>query len=122
MATRFPELNFQPALGILTRVISCNRANHLTLDVGHKSCAADQPFGHRLAFPGLTDAKEVMHSEEHLVIETTQAGQFKLGDHLVAIPRHACPTSAAHQFANVIADEHLVTRWKIAARDRVLSI
>lgn len=122
MATRFPELNFQPALGILTRVISCNRANHLTLDVGHKSCAADQPFGHRLAFPELSDAKEVIHSEEHLVIETTQADQFKLGDHLIAIPRHACPTSAVHQFANVIDDGRLFERWNIIARDRVLTV
>lgn len=122
MATRFPEMNFQPALGILTRVVSRNRANHLTLDVGHKSCAADQPFGHRLAFPSLTDAKEVIHSEEHLVIETSQADQFKLGDHLVAIPRHACPVAAVHQFASIISDGQLVDRWTIAARARVLSV
>ena len=122
MATRFPELNFQPAMGILTRVISCNRANRLTLDVGHKSCAADQPFGNRLAFPELTDAKEVIHSEEHLVIETSDAKQFKLGDHLIAIPRHACPVSAVHQFAYVIENGELVERWQITARDRVLTI
>ena len=111
-----------PALGILTRVISRNHANHLTLDVGHKSCAADQPVGHRLAFPELADAKEVMHSEEHLVIETTQADQFHLGDHLIAIPRHACPASAVHPFANVIAKGKIVERWQIAARDRILNI
>lgn len=122
MATRFPEMNFQPALGILTRVISRNRKNHLTLDVGHKSCAADQPFGHRLAFPELPDAKELSHSEEHLVIETTQANRFKLGDHLIAIPRHACPASAVHQFANIIENGSLVDRWNIVARDRVLTI
>ena len=122
MATRFPEMSFRPALGILTRVISRNRANHLTLDVGHKSCAADQPFGHRLAFPELADAKEVIHSEEHLVIETSQADKFNLGDHLIAIPRHACPASAVHQFANVIEAGRLVERWNIIARDRVLTI
>ncbi len=122
MATRFPELNFQPALGILTRVVSCNRANHLTLDVGHKSCAADQPFGKRLAFPGLPDAKEVMHSEEHLVIETKNADQFRLGDHLIAIPRHACPVSAVHQFATVVSTGNVVARWDITARDRVLTV
>ena len=122
MATRFSELNFQPAIGILTRVISCNRANSLTLDVGHKSCAADQPFGKRLAFPELADAKEVIHSEEHLVIETSEAKKFKLGDHLIAIPRHACPVSAVHQFANVIENGELVDHWEIVARDRVLTI
>ncbi len=122
MATRFPEMNFLPALGILTRVISRNRANHLTLDVGHKSCAADQPFGHRLAFPELPDARELIHSEEHLVIETAHADQFKLGDHLIAIPRHVCPASAVHQYANVVEDGKLIARWEIIARDRVLTI
>ena len=122
MATRFPELNFRPALGILTRVVSCSRPGHLTLDVGHKACAADQPFGRRLAFPELPDAKEVIHSEEHLVIQTSLADQFKLGDHVIAIPRHACPVSAVHQNANVIENGRLATRWKMVARDRVLTI
>ena len=122
MATRFPELNLRPALGILTRVVSCSRTGHLTLDVGHKACAADQPFGRRLAFPELPDAKEVIHSEEHLVIQTSLADQFKLGDHVIAIPRHACPVSAVHQNANVIENGRLATRWKMVARDRVLTI
>jgi len=122
MATRFPEMKFQPALAILTRVISCNRANELTLDVGHKACAADQPAGQRLAFPELSSVTEVMHSEEHLVIQTPDADQFKLGDHLVAIPRHACPTSAVYQFANVIVDGKVAGRWEIVGRDRVLTV
>ena len=122
MATRFPEMNFQPALGILTRVVSCNQAKHLTLDVGHKSCAADQPAGKRLVFPQLPDAEEIMHSEEHLVIKTSNADQFKLGDCLIAIPRHACPVSAVHKFAHVIENRECVERWETLARDRVLSV
>ncbi|MDG1873374.1 MAG: D-TA family PLP-dependent enzyme [Mariniblastus sp.] len=127
MATRFPELNLFPSLGILTRVVSCNRDDHLTLDVGHKSCAADQPFGRRLAFPQLgsfenNDFQEVIHSEEHLVIKTPHADKFKLGDTLVAIPRHACPVSAVHQFANVISGGQWVGQWDVAARDRVLTV
>ncbi|MFK7766108.1 MAG: D-TA family PLP-dependent enzyme [Mariniblastus sp.] len=122
MVTRFPEMNFKPALGILTRVISRNQGNHLTLDVGHKSCAADQPAGKRLSFPRIPDATEVTHSEEHLVIKTAIANQFELGDHLIAIPRHACPVSAVHQFANVIENGELVGRWATTARDRILSI
>lgn len=122
MVTRFPELNFMPALGILTRVISCNRTGFLTLDVGHKSCAADQPFGKRLAFPQLQDFEEVIHSEEHLVIKTSEAETFRLGDHLIAIPRHACPVSAVHQHANVIVGGKAWDTWKIAARDRILTV
>ncbi|MGI9498128.1 MAG: D-TA family PLP-dependent enzyme [Mariniblastus sp.] len=122
MATRFPEMKFQPALGILTRVISCNRAKELTLDVGHKACAADQPAGQRLAFPELSAVTELMHSEEHLVIRTPDAEQFKIGDHLLAIPRHACPASAVYQFATEIVDGKVAGRWEIVGRDRILSI
>ena len=127
MLTRFPEMSFIPALGILTRVVSCNRKNHLTLDVGHKSCAADQPFGRRLAFPELGtfehgDFEEVMHSEEHLVIATPHAQRYKLGDTLVAIPRHACPVSAVHQFASVISGGRLIGQWQIVARDRMITV
>ena len=125
MVTRFPELKFVPALGVLTRVVSCNQSGHLTLDAGHKSIAADQPFGRRLAFPELGthangDFEEVMHSEEHLVIKTPHADRFQIGDHLIAIPRHACPVVAVHQFANVISDGKMVEAWKIASRDRVI--
>ena len=118
MAEMFPEMNFTPALAILTRVISNNLRGHLTLDVGHKSCAADQPAGRRLFFPELPDAVEKQHSEEHLVIETQRASEFSLGDHLIAIPRHACPVSAVHQSAHVVDGGDIVDQWQIAARDR----
>ncbi len=122
MAEMFPEMPFVPALGILTRVISNNRPGHLTLDVGHKSCAADQPAGKRLAFPDIPDALEVQQTEEHVVIATTRADGFALGDALLAIPRHACPTSAVHQFATIVSGGKVVDRWEIAARDRVLTV
>lgn len=121
MLRRFPEQNFVPALAILTRVISKPRPGHLTLDVGHKACAADQPFGHRLFFPQLGPVDEVIHSEEHLVIQTDKAAEYSLGDTLLAFPRHACPVSAVHQRAHIIEDGKQVATWDIAARDRLLN-
>jgi len=121
LAERFPEMPFRCALGIYTRVISTNGVDRLTLDVGHKACAADQPSGKRLWFPELPDAKEIQHSEEHLVVETSKAGQYRLGTGLLAVPRHACPCSAVHQSATVIANGEVVDRWMVAARDRHLS-
>jgi D-serine deaminase-like pyridoxal phosphate-dependent protein len=112
---------FRCALAIFTRVISTNGSNRLTLDVGHKACAADQPAGTRLWFPELPDAREVQHSEEHLVIETDSAVGYRLGDGLVAIPRHACPCSAVHQAATVIVAGEPTAQWMIAARDRRLN-
>ncbi len=121
MTDLFPEMNFRPAIGILTRVVSNNRTNFLTLDVGHKACAADQPAGKRLAFPSLPDAVEVLQSEEHLVIRSDRAGDYQLGDHLVAIPRHACPTTAVHEFAEVIDNGVKVDRWMVRGRNRQLT-
>lgn len=122
MAERFPELTFAPALAILSRVVSCNRSGHLTLDVGHKSCAADQPAGRRLFFPALPDAREIAHTEEHCVIATTSSDRFRPGDPLLAFPRHACPTSAVHQFATVVDSGQIVDRWEISARDRQINV
>lgn len=119
---RFPEMNFKPALGILTRVISCNRRGYLTLDVGHKSCAADQPAGKRLWFPTIPDAEEMRHTEEHLVIATANEQGLKLGDAVIAIPRHACPASAVHKFVSVVKGHRVEERWEVAARDRILTI
>lgn len=119
---RFPEMPFQPALGILTRIVSKPRSNTVTLDVGHKSCSADQPAGKRLTFPTLPDAIELAHTEEHLVVETRQACDLQVGDSLVAIPRHACPASAVHQFASVVESGRITAQWIIAARDRMLTV
>lgn len=118
LAERFPELPFCPAVGIVTRVISNNRPGHVTLDLGHKACCADQPAGRRLVFPTLTDAVEVQQTEEHLVLRSPEADRLNLGDVLVAIPRHACTTVAAHDFAWVIRNGQPVERWPIAARHR----
>jgi len=117
---QFPEMPFHPALGILTRVISTQRDGYLTLDVGHKSCAADPPAGSRLVFPTIPDAQESRHTEEHLVIGTERAREFDLGDAIVALPVHACPTSAVHEFANVVANGQVVEQWEIASRGRRL--
>ncbi|MCH2180859.1 MAG: D-TA family PLP-dependent enzyme [Mariniblastus sp.] len=121
LAEIFPELPFQPAMAILTRVVSNNRPHQVTLDVGHKSCAADQPAGDRLRFPRFPLAKEIGQTEEHLILMDPGVDDLNLGDHLIAIPRHACPTMAVHKFAHVIAEGERVDQWEIAARDRQLT-
>ena len=121
-AEQFPEMTFKPALGILTRVVSKTGGKNVTLDVGHKSCAADQPAGNRLSFPTIADAQEISQNEEHLVIETEQAANLQIGDAIVALPRHACPASAVHQQAHVVQNGAAGAIWQIASRDRILSV
>lgn len=121
-ATRYPDLPFNPAAFLLGRVISQPRPDRLCLDLGHKAVAADPPAGHRLTLLDLPDATPVIHSEEHLVIETPQASRFAPGTPLLAIPAHICPTCALHRRASVLEDGDLVDEWEIVARDRTLSI
>ena len=118
----FPDLQFQPAALLLTRVISRPTADRITLDLGYKAVAAESPLANRLRFPDLPDAKPVLQNEEHLVLETAAAERFAPGDELLAIPKHICPTCALHQQAYVISGGKLVGTWAVAARDRMLTI
>jgi D-threonine aldolase len=120
-STRYPDLPFTPAALLLTRVISRPRAGRLCLDLGHKAVAAD-PSGARARFLDIDDARPVMHSEEHLVIETDHAGEFAIGTPLLAIPTHVCPTIALHRRVDVIEDGEFVGRWEVTARDRVVGL
>jgi D-serine deaminase-like pyridoxal phosphate-dependent protein len=118
---KLPDLPFQPAALVLTRVVARPGPNRLCLDLGHKALAAEMPHP-RVQFLNLPDANAVVHSEEHLVIETAQAGNFQLGDCLYGIPRHICPTVALHAEAWVIEDGAVVGTWKVAARERRITI
>lgn len=118
----FPDLVFQPAALLLTRVISRPTPDRITLDLGYKAVASENPLTNRVRFPDLPDAKPVLQNEEHLVIETSAAGRFTPGDALWAIPKHICPTTALYQQVYVVSGGRLVGRWPVVARDRVLEI
>jgi D-serine deaminase-like pyridoxal phosphate-dependent protein len=118
----FPDMDFEPAVLMLTRVISRPSADRLTCDLGNKSVASDPPRGQRVTFPDLPDAQQVLHNEEHLVLQTPLADRYKPGDELLAIPKHVCPTSALHRQAYVIEGGKVVEMWDVTARDRCLTI
>jgi D-serine deaminase-like pyridoxal phosphate-dependent protein len=120
--TSFPDMDFKPAVMMLTRVISRPTADRMTCDLGSKSVASDPPKGQRVAFPDLPEALQVLHNEEHLVLETPLADRYQPGDELFAIPKHICPTCAVHKQAYVIEGGKLVEMWDVTARDRCLTI
>jgi len=120
-ASKFADMDFLPAALVLSRVISKPGANHLCLDLGHKSIASEMPQP-RVQFLNLPDAKAVAHSEEHLVVETDQAEAFKVGDCLYGIPWHICPTVALHSEAVVVENGKAMQKWKIVGRERRLTI
>jgi D-serine deaminase-like pyridoxal phosphate-dependent protein len=118
----FPDLDFQPAALLLTRVISRPTADRVTLDLGYKAVASDPPADRRVVFPEIPDARAVLQNEEQLVIQTDRAAEFQPGDEVWAVPRHICPTSALHKQAYVVRDGKLAGHWDVVARDRWLTI
>lgn len=120
-ADKLRDMDFLIAALVLTRVVSKPGNNRLCLDLGHKAIAAENPHP-RVRLLGLEDATFMTHSEEHLVVETPRAAEFKVGDALFGIPRHICPTVALHSEAVVVRERRAVERWKVTARERRLTL
>ncbi|HVA49122.1 MAG TPA: D-TA family PLP-dependent enzyme [Pirellulales bacterium] len=119
--TKFPDIDFLHAALLLTRVVSKPTADRLCLDLGYKAVSPDNPQP-RVILLDVPDAVPVVHSEEHLTVETGRAGEFKVGDCLYGVPYHVCPTVALHREALVVEGGRVVNRWPVVARDRALTI
>ena len=117
----FPELPYEIAVALLTRVISKPGKNRFCVDCGYKAVASEMPLENRLTLVGMdNDARIVSHSEEHMVLESPKANDLKLGQPLLAFPRHVCPTIALHDTAAIIRGGELSSeRWTVTARNRV---
>lgn len=120
-ADKFRDLDFLNAAVLLTRVISKPGEDRLSLDLGYKAVSPDNPDPRVVLF-GLSDAKALVHNEEHLTIATSQAGRYQVGDVLYGIPFHICPTVALHQNAVVIENGRATQRWDVVARDRCITV
>ncbi len=123
----FADINYPPAAAVATRVVSKPGADRLTLDLGHKAIASEHPVDRRVGLvgpkhDGLLEMQVRLHSEEHLTITTPLADRYAVGDLMLGIPFHICPTSALHQHFVVLEDGRIVDRWPITARDRRLRI
>ncbi|MCC7336781.1 MAG: D-TA family PLP-dependent enzyme [Pirellulaceae bacterium] len=111
---------FRPAAVLMTRVISKPFPGRVTVDLGYKAVASDPPAGRRCHFLNLPDAKEIQHSEEHLVVESPAVDNLTVGDVLYVVPAHICPTVALHSHMIVVEDGRVVDRWRVTARDRLV--
>jgi len=117
-----PEQHFTPAVHLVTRVISKPSSNRVCLDLGHKAVASENEITKRVYFPSNSDLKPVGQSEEHLVMETEQADKYKVGDILIGIPYHICPTVALHETLIAIDNDQIIGEWQVAARKRKINI
>jgi len=115
----FPELPFEIAVTLLTRVISKPGKNRFCIDLGYKSLASEMPLSDRLCLIDMPEAEILSHSEEHMVISSTATSGLQIGQPLLAFPRHVCPTIALHESAAVIREGQITSeRWSVTARNR----
>ena len=118
----FPDMNFEPAALVMTRIISVLDENRVCVDLGHKSIASENPLENRVRFLNFQVDKFLVHSEEHLVLQSPHAKTAKVGDVLYGVPFHICPTVALHEEAAVVEDGEVREFWKVVARKRKISI
>ena len=121
-ATSFPDLPFEPAAAVVTRVVSRPAPDRMTLDIGNKAVAADPPKGARVFFPDLPDAVQDSHNEEHMGLITPDAERYEPGDILLAIPVHICPTSALYNSVLIIEKGQMKESWDVTSRNRKITI
>jgi D-serine deaminase-like pyridoxal phosphate-dependent protein len=109
---------FKPAALILSRVISRPEPDRYCLDAGHKAISAE----HRQPPEILTvpQFELATHSEEHMAIMTTEP--LEIGQELLLVPHHICPTVALHDEAVVVENNAVITHWPISARGRKITI
>jgi D-serine deaminase-like pyridoxal phosphate-dependent protein len=120
-AHKLPDLPFEPAAVLLSRVISRPAPRQVCLDLGHKAVAAEMPHP-RTVFLNLPDATALSHSEEHLVVESPTADALRLGDVIYSLPWHVCPTVALHQEVWLAENGRATRAWTVQARSRRISI
>lgn len=119
---KFREQHFRPAAFVLTRVISKPTAGIITVDMGHKAVSAENPVDFRIRFPEHPDLKLKSQSEEHSVLETGRWNDYKVGDILLGIPYHVCPTVNLYDQAYVFNNGKYSGTWEIAARKRKITL
>ncbi len=117
-----PEQKFLTAAVLVTRVISIPSSNKLCLDLGHKSVAAENEIGRRVYFLNAKGLQPISQSEEHLVVETKNASDYKIGDVLYCLPYHICPTVALYEIVFTVENNESTGEWKNLARDRKISV
>lgn len=116
-----PDEPFDYAALVITRVISIIDETTITVDLGHKSVAAENPLP-RVHFLNAPNATPISQSEEHLVLKVPHSTTFKPGDVLYGVPVHICPTVALYETAVMIENNSTIEEWPITARKRKITI
>ncbi len=116
------EQPFDYAALILTRVISKPEKGLLTIDMGHKAIAAENPIDKRIRFLNLENYELLSQSEEHGVLKVENWETYRVGDVLYGVPYHICPTVNLYDEAYMIENGQSIAIWNVLGRKRRISV
>lgn len=118
-ASDMPDRPFKFAALVLTQVVDRFPDEGLfTTDLGCKGISSDLVEEERAVLLGFESAKLVLHSEEHGVFRF-DGDLPEVGDYLLAVPGHICPTTIRYPGIHVIDSEGEVVDYFLhTARDR----
>ena len=121
---QFSEQRFVFAALLLTRVISKPSEGLVTIDLGHKAVAAENPIGKRVQFLNVPDYELLSQSEEHGVLRVSNEAweTIKVGDVLYGVPYHVCPTVNLYDEAQVVENGSVTGVWQVLGRRRKITI
>ncbi|WP_420603845.1 D-TA family PLP-dependent enzyme [Flagellimonas sp.] len=117
---KLTEQKFKYAALLVTRIISKPTEGIVTLDLGHKSVAPENPIDKRVKFLNIKNYELLSQSEEHGVLQVSNWEELNVGDVLYGIPYHICPTINLHDEVSVIENGAKTDSWEITARKRRL--
>jgi D-serine deaminase-like pyridoxal phosphate-dependent protein len=115
-----PDMPFRWAALILTQVVDRHpAAGTITTDLGCKGISGDLPLEERAAVLGQDTAQLILQHEEHGVFRIS--GELpRVGDYLLAVPGHICPTTVCYPGIHVLDTAGEVVDYFLhTARDRL---
>jgi D-serine deaminase-like pyridoxal phosphate-dependent protein len=115
-----PDMPFRWAALILTQVVDrFPDAGTITTDLGCKAISSDLPLEERAYLVGQDGAKLILQSEEHGVFRISGELPY-VGDYLLAVPGHICPTTICYPGIHVLDTAgKVVDFFSHTARDRL---
>jgi len=116
----YPDLPFEFAALVVTRVISKPDPNAVCLDLGYKAIASEESLDKRVRLLNHSILDISSQSEEHLLTTTTK--ELQVAEVIYGIPYHIGRTCNLYESVGVVEDRLVSKCWTNVARSRKISI
>jgi len=115
---QLPDYGYQPAVLVVSRVVSHPATGIVTCDAGHKAVSVDSGVPNCVVL-GYPDLEALKPSEEHLPLKCkNEANLPALGETLYLVPRHVCPTVNNFNAALLVEGGRIRSIEPVTARGR----